>query len=359
MKLRYIILLMSGWLTVIGAMAQVTVTQQLDTNQIFIGEQVLLKVKVTANANDLIVMPNLAKSNVVDGVEVINQYVEKQETLNGGRRKSITQAYRITSFDSALYRIPPIEVEVNQKPYHSETGNGFKVVSPEVDTVHVNKFLAPKECIDVVYDWDDFKRPMTFWALGVLLLMAAVYMAVQIRNNHRLLPKLRLFPEPPPHKWAMKQISVLNAHKPTAPEDAHLYYAELTDIIRSYISKRYGFKATAMTSEQIITYLKDVNDPKLLSDLREMFNAADLVKYAGVVSEIKEDDRNLLIAMEYVNCTKDIQQEKQKPVEVKEEPKVKRSRNTRNLLIGATVVVALAGMVLFLWSVAIMYDLYF
>ncbi len=359
MKIRYILLILAVCFCAMGAKAQITVVQKMDTNQIYIGEQVLLKIKVTASANDLVVMPRLAKTNITEGVEVLPQYTEKEEGLDGGRRKAITEAYRITSFDSALYRIPPIEVEVNHQAYKSAEGIGFKVISPEVDTVNVNKFMAPKENIDVVYEWEDLRTPFMLWALGLVLILVAIYMAVQIRNNHRLLPRIRLFPETPPHKWALKQINILNTRKPAAPEDAHLYYSELTDIIRLYIARRYGFKATAMTSEQIIERLSEINDPRLLGDLREMFSAADMVKYAGMSSAISENDRNLLIAMEYINSTKDVQQENQKPRVVEQEPKAKRTRNTHHLLVALTIVVGVAGAALLVWAVAIMYNLYF
>ena len=343
----------------IGAKAQVNVMVKMDTNQIFIGEQVLLKLKVSAGANDVVIVPEFPDSVLVEGVEVLSHYRESNASLDAGRRQSIVEAYRITSFDSALYYIPPMEVQVGDSVYKSKGGMALKVVSPDVDTTKLEKFFGPKENAEVYYDWSDLKRPFMLWMLGVLLLIAAAYMAVQIKNNHRILPKLKLHLEGPPHKWAMRQIARLQGNRPEEASDAHRYYADLTDIVRTYIARRYGFKATAMTSAQIIERLQGANDPKLLAELQEMFEAADFVKYAGLNTAIDENDRNLLIAIEYVNATKEAESEKARKPKLKEEPKVKRSRRQRNLLIAANVAVALAGVFFFVWAVVIMYNMYY
>ena len=233
---RNIIVLLSLLLASLQMSAQVIVSLKMDTNQIYIGEQVLLKLKVTADANQVVIMPEYPDSQLVKGVEVLNHYTESTEILNAGKRHAVTEAYRITSFDSALYYIPPIEVEVDGKKYASRQGMALKVVSPNVDTTKVDKFYGQMQNAEVLYDWSDLKRPVIFWFLGVLLILASIYIALQIKNNHRILPKIRLRPEGPPHKWAMKQIDKLKSNTPATPEEAHVYYTDLTDIIRTYIA---------------------------------------------------------------------------------------------------------------------------
>ena len=53
---RKTILLLSLLITTM-VMGQVNVTMKMDTNQIFIGEQVLLKLKVSAGSNDIVIVP--------------------------------------------------------------------------------------------------------------------------------------------------------------------------------------------------------------------------------------------------------------------------------------------------------------
>lgn len=341
-----------------NAASQVVVNVSMDTTRILIGEQVLMKVRVSAAGNDLIVMPEFPDSVLVEGVEVLSHYTEKSGPIDQGRRQAITEAYRITSFDSAVYYIPPIEVRVGDSVYKSKRGIALEVISPQVDTTHIDKFFGPKDIASVYYDWDDLRMPMGLWAMGVVLLLLALYMAIQIKNNHRILPNIRLRLEGPPHKWAMRQIAKLRNTRPHNPDEAHRYYAGLTDIVRTYIARRYGFKATAMTSAQIIEHLKGANDPHLLQELQEMFEAADLVKYAGLNQQVDENDRNLLIAMEYVNATKDPGDEK-KQIKPKEAATVKRSRMRRDILLAANIVLALVGAGIVARAVWMVYNMYY
>lgn len=358
-RLRIFAILSLLWLTMLGNAADnVVVNVRMDTTRILIGEQVLMKVRVSADINDVIVMPNYPDSILVEGVEVLSHYTEKNETLDQGRRQAITEAYRITSFDSAAYYIPPIEVRVGDSVYRSKKGIALEVISPQVDTTHIDKFFGPKDIAEVYYDWDDLRLPMILWALGVILLLLALYMGVQIKNNHRILPNIRLRLEGPPHKWAMRQINKLRSARPHNPDEAHRYYADLTDIVRSYIARRYGFKATAMTSAEIIQRLQGANDPRLLNELQEMFEAADLVKYAGLTQQVDEDDRTLMIALEYVNATKESGEPK-KPVTAKEDTTVKRSRMRRDVLLAANVLLALVGIGLVGWAAYIIYNMYY
>lgn len=358
-RLRIFALLTLLWLTAVGNAAdKVVVNVRMDTTRILIGEQVLMKVRVSASSHDLIVMPDYPDSVLVEGVEVLSHYTEKTESLDQGRRQAITEAYRITSFDSAAYYIPPIEVRVGDSIYKSKRGIALEVISPQVDTTHVDKFFGPKDIASVYYDWDDLRQPMGLWAVGVVLLLLALYIGIQIKNNHRILPNIRLRLEGPPHKWAMRQIARLRTQRPHDPDEAHRYYAGLTDIVRTYIARRYGFKATAMTSAQIIQRLQGTNDPHLLQELQEMFEAADLVKYAGLNQQVDENDRNLLIALEYVNATKDINEGK-RPIKPKEDATVRRSRFRRDMLVAADVLLALAGAGLVAWAVWVVYNMYY
>lgn len=356
---KYIVFLLLCMLALAKTSAQVIVTLQMDTNQIYIGEQVSLKLKVTADANLPIVVPQYPDSQLIDGVEVVDRYAESNDLLNAGRRQSLTQVYRITSFDSALYYIPPVEVRVGDKTYKSREGMALKVVSPEVDTTKVDKFFGAMENAHVVYDWNDLKRPLCFWLIGILLIVVAIYMAIQIKNNHRILPKINLHLEGPPHKVAIKQIEKLKSTHPTDSEEAHIYYSGLSEIVRTYIAKRYGFKATAMTTAQIIERLKDINTPGMLKELDQMFQTSDLVKYAGISTIVSENDPNIRVAVEYINTTKESEAERKNKRKTKADIEVTRSYQTHALLVAVCSLVALSGIVLVGWAVGIMYNLYY
>ena len=114
----------------------------------------------------------------------------------------------------------------------------------------------------------------------------------------------------------------------------------LTDTLRQYIKERYGFNALEMTSYEIIQKLQEVNDETAIAELKELFQTADLVKFAKYSTLINENDRNLVSAIEYINQTKlDEPEEKPQPeVVVVEE---KSSKVAKRVLICAVAIVSI------------------
>ena len=81
------------------------------------------------------------------------------------------------------------------------------------------------------------------------------------------------------------------------------YYTRLTDTLRIYIKERFGFSAMEMTTREIINRLQ-AEDPMKVAELREVFETADLVKFAKYSTLINENDRNLVSAIDFINSTK-------------------------------------------------------
>ena len=76
-----------------------------------------------------------------------------------------------------------------------------------------------------------------------------------------------------------------------------------------------------MTSSEIIEHLQAENDEEALHELRELFQTADLVKFAKYTTLINENDRNLVTAVEYINQTKIEEEVKPQPTEIVVEEK--------------------------------------
>jgi hypothetical protein len=107
-----------------------------------------------------------------------------------------------------------------------------------------------------------------------------------------------------PHQKAMKEIEQIKADKMVSSENQKEYYTKLTDTLRRYIEERYKFSAMAMTSSEIIDRLTQDSDQQSLDELRQLFNTADLVKFAKYSTLINENDMNLVNAIDFINQTK-------------------------------------------------------
>ena len=101
-----------------------------------------------------------------------------------------------------------------------------------------------------------------------------------------------------------------------------------------------------MTSGEIIEKLLETNDKQAIADLRELFQTADLVKFAKHNPLMNENDANLLNAIDFINDTKEQEDPGAKPQPTEITVVEKRSLQTK-LLLGAGAVL-MAGM--FIWA---------
>ena len=102
----------------------------------------------------------------------------------------------------------------------------------------------------------------------------------------------------------MTAIERIKAEKMTASENQKEYYTQLTDALRQYINERFGFNAMEMTSAEIIEHLNANGNQEMMNELKEIFQTADLVKFAKYATLINENDLNLVNAIQFIDKTK-------------------------------------------------------
>jgi hypothetical protein len=282
---------------------QVTVDATIDSLEMFVGQQSHIKLEVSMNAKSKLQLPIFKSGYMVPGVEVLEASKPDTEAINEGARLVISQIYTITSFDSAVYYLPPLRVMVDGKPYESKS-LALKVLTLNVDTVHYDQFFGPKTVMAPPFSWHDWSA--IFWMSVLLLLLsgASLYLYMRYRDNKPIIRHIKILPKLPPHKKAMQEIERIKEEKTWAQEDSKEYYTKLTDTLRTYIEERYGFSAMEMTSGEIIEKLMSLHDDEALNELRVLFQTADLVKFAKYSTLINENDMNLVNAIEFINQTK-------------------------------------------------------
>ena len=336
---------------------QVTVRASIDSLQLLVGEQTKIHLEVSMDADRKLRLP-VIKDTLVRGVEVLDIAKPDTQKLNDDKRWLIRQDYTVTSFDSALYYLPPLEVMVDEKEYRSES-LALKVYSIPVDTLHPDQFFGPKTIVEVPLQWQDIDSMVYSLILMLLFGAGCVFLIVRLKNNKPIIKIIKIEPKLPPHQEAMKHIEEIKANKNIQREDPKLYYTELTDVIRTYIAERFGFNAMEMTSAEIIEQLLQVKDKDSLKDLKYLFETADLVKFAKHAPMMNENDMNLVNAVDFINETK-IEEEpgtKKEPTEIKVEEK--RSKQGRIALMCSIGVTGIAAAVCLYIAVRCIIDLFF
>lgn len=342
--LRHYILTALLALTALAAQAQVHVEAKLDSLQILIGQQTMFTINVTARQGAKVDFPQLQpRQYIAPGVEVVESFAADTSAVDG--QTQVTKAYSLTSFDEKLYSIPAMTVKVDGKDYQTNA-LALKVITVDVDTIHPEKFFPPKDVQDNPFLWAEWSPVFWMSFLLLLLLVVACYLVVRLKQNKPIITRIRIIKHEPPHQKALRTIEKLRGEQPSSAENQKEYYTRLTDALRQYIDERFGFNAMEMTSTEILYHLQQAGDQTMLTELRELFYTADLVKFAKHSTMLNENDLNLVNAIHFIDQTKMENQPTEERIVPKLSEEDERTRNNRIVIKSIIAVVAVAVAVL-------------
>ncbi len=142
---------------------------------------------------------------LVRGVEIVDIAKPDTQMLNDGRRMLIKQEYTVTSFDSALYYLPPMEVLLIIRAYRSKA-LALKVYSMPVDTLHPDQFFGHKPVMKATFCMG---RLVYVYRLSLMLCLYCCWLIylfiVRIRDNKPIIRKVKVEPKLPPHQLPCKR----------------------------------------------------------------------------------------------------------------------------------------------------------
>lgn len=289
----------------------VQVEAKIDSSQIVVGKQAHISLSVTMDAKQRVVFPAFVDT-LIRGVEIVGVSKPDTQYINNKQRLQLTQVYTITSFDSALYYLPPLQVMVDNKPFLSK-GLSLKVYSIPVDTAHVDKFFPQKGTMKPPFIISDWYGLIACSFFAILFVVALIYLSIRYHDNKPIIRKVKVAPKLSPYDEAMQNIGRIKEEKKWQQGRSKEYYTELTDALRNYIQNRFGFSAMEMTSTEIIDKLLEMHDKQAIDDLKGLFVTADLVKFAKHDPMMNENDANLLNAIDFINETKQVEESNKKP----------------------------------------------
>lgn len=229
-------------------------------------------------------------------------------------RSSIT----ITSFDEGNYILPPLAVLRMTKDGVADT-LVFEPQRLEVRTMPVDTATFVPHDIK-----GQIRYPVTFkevapWTAGGLVLIGLIWLAVWLIMKYRRNHDPEHIRRDPAHIVALRKLDRFRGNAMWAPEKQKAFYSGVTDTLREYISERYGVGAMEMTTAELFNDLKDTDFPKELStELRELFERADFVKFAKFTASDEDNATVLPLAVKFVTSTYQAEVE-QSQTEVQEE----------------------------------------
>lgn len=306
------------------------VDAKLDRSAIRVGEQAQLTTTVTAPAAKRVKFRDFSTADtLMTGVEVVACGDIDTLSRDGGRLR-LQRIYTITSFDSALYALPPMQVEVDGKQYASRNKLGLKVSSIPVDTTHVDQFEPP---FTVVEEPFALLSPLVSWEGAVmwivpflpwLFLFLSLFAAVRLTGHKPLRRKVTIKPPTPPYKKAADAMEQLRPEVESSDamlmsdEQNKQFFVRLTDILRLYLADRYGFNAQEKTTQEICDGLREGYSEQLdaaaLEQLHHIFTTADFVKFAKHTATDVERRQAFKAVADFLSATRDEEQERPRPI---------------------------------------------
>ena len=328
---KYIVIFILLILAVVSH-AQVQVTASVDSTKILIGGRSHYFITVYAPKGTKISFPEFNnKKEIVSDVEVLSA---KSDTADANGKVRIRRIYTITAWDAKRYTIPAQKVIVGGTT--KTTGNvALDVQAVPIDTVKSTP-MPPDDIQKVPFSWGEWVPVILVIVLALILICIVFYLYRILchKKNGRTPKNTRVLSY---YDQAKHDLSEIAANKMLYAEQK-AYYTDVTNVLRTYIYRRFNINALEMTSHEILESMKDVCD---VSELKVVFNTADLAKFAKYSTDANDMTYYLDSIVHFIDSTK-----VEEPKEVIEEPKENisdtRSRKTIKLAIGLLLVTSIA-----------------
>lgn len=302
------------------AQDETRVIPKLESTKILIGEQTTLSVSVVAPA-DREVQLALPADTLVSGVEILG-VAAGDTTMISDRLRQIVYEVTLTSFDSASYTLEHIVAMIADQPVESQDQPILMVGTVPVDLEHPDeiKDIKPQWLADFVL-WDYLYYAALFYA--ILSLIALLFMSIAYlisRRKKGIITQSAVAQEPlrDPYEEAVEELAKLKDEKLWESDQVKEYYTEMSDILRRYLKRVYGFETGEKTSSEILELFRShIGRERMYDDLSRILTTADLAKFAKYRPEMGENVGLLSASRAFV-------EEHRPTVETKEDDKDKK-----------------------------------
>jgi len=291
-----LLVLLSGY----QVQAQFVASAALDSTHMMIGDQMKLRFSIQAPANTQISSINYSALEKDENVELLNN--GNFDTLSQGNLTIFQKDLLFSVYDSGTFWVPAIQVKYQQGSV-SKTATTNRIPIEVMTPVQDSVYLAPiKPIIKEALTLRD-AIPYVVTVLLLILLVGSILYFVNRKGKEEA-------PPPPPrlvpaHDIANEKLVDLRNKKLWQNGEVKAYQSELTYIVREYLENRYGAQALESTTSEILDQLKALDfDDEMKSQLREMLELADMVKFAKAEPPVEAHDRLMNYANSFVDKTK-------------------------------------------------------
>ncbi len=155
-----------------------------------------------------------------------------------------------------------------------------------------------------------------WWAVGLmvagalLVLGGLLYALYRWNKNRRAVPVKVVEPPKPEDEEALSALAQLEKSGALERGEFKKHYFSVSEILKTYIGRRYGFDAPECTTRELLDNLRQAwarefaGDEKRLTALAELFEQLDRVKFTDHIPASVESQGVVGIAREFVRVTR-------------------------------------------------------
>ncbi len=273
-----VILLLLLWFWALEAFSQ-QARLSIEPEEILIGAPARMIIEVEVPAKGITIWPDVEKATE-NNIEVLRFGVP--DTISKDTNTlSLRQIHSITAWKDDFIPIPPLQLLhiANDDTIVFETrAHLLQVKGIEVDMDSQYKDIKP--LFNIPYTFREiYPYVLILLALAVIIVLLIRYFArPKTQGETPVIPEK---PGVPAHVAAISGLETLKRKQLWQKGEIKLYYSELTDILRKYVSKSFHIDAIEMTTSEVMQLLpQKLSNDQALGLLRSILEVADLVKFA-------------------------------------------------------------------------------
>lgn len=277
-----------------------TITTQVDTTYIRIGEQIQWKISVEIDSTDQVIFP---EGQTFSPLETVEAYAT--DTTRKKDRLTLQKIYALTQFDSGSYKLPTQRIDINGIGYFTDSLQ-INVETIPVDTL-AQKMYDIKPLIAVDKTNTDWWKYLLGGLLILVILGGLFYWSVLRKKPLSEEEKVALLP---PYDRALLELKRLENSKYLIQDEFKEYYSELTTIVRSYLEEDANIAAMESTTDQLIEKLELLSDSgeleldkNTIDQFKNILYTADLVKFAKSKPSVSAAEQDRQIVAQIVEKT--------------------------------------------------------
>ena len=244
-----------------------TLSSNLSKDKIALGEKVTFRVSVNnLKGSDVISMPKN---------ELLPFHFEETKDDITKTFDNYSRTIEFQIFDEGKYTIPPLEFSIN--------GEVLKTIPYEI-TVY-NPVNADEQISDIMNNkqvelgWKDYWEMYKWYVLGTFIVIALLFVFLGMFKNGVFGKNNK--EKPSIHKTLL-DLKNLEKKKYAENGNFRMFYVELIDITRDFLTKQYRIPADVLLTDDLIDLMKKTNRISTENEkvVEEIFLRGDLVKFA-------------------------------------------------------------------------------